>query len=66
MAICRKCGDSYPEKRRELGYDTCLSCGEEEAQDLASKRKEQIAPAYNKGAYQYITSKSMALDVGKK
>jgi len=32
-----------------------LVCGEAAASDLAERRKKQCAPAYNKGAYQYIT-----------
>ena len=43
-------------ERAALGYSTCLSCGEEFAQKLANTRREQVAPAYNKGAYQYITT----------
>mgnify|MGYP001358253916 FL=1 len=66
MATCKECGESFSDKRRLLGYETCLECGEQEAQELVSKRKEQIAPAYNKGAYQFITSKTMAFDMGKK
>jgi hypothetical protein len=38
-----------------LGYRTCLACGDEVAQRLAEVRKKQVAPTYNKGAYQYIT-----------
>jgi len=38
-----------------LGYVTCLVCGEAAANKLAEIRKKQSAPAYNKGAYQYIT-----------
>ena len=66
MAICRECGAEFSDKRKALGYDTCLDCGEQDAQELTEQRKERVAPAYNKGAYQYITSKEMVLDVGKK
>jgi hypothetical protein len=65
MAIC-KCGTEYLDKRKALGYETCLDCGEQEAQELVEQKKERIAPAYNKGAYQYITSTAMVMDVGKK
>ena len=34
---------------------TCLGCGETAANELTEQRKKQIAPAYTKGAYQYIT-----------
>jgi ribosomal protein L37AE/L43A len=28
MANCISCGDTYPPRRAELGYNTCLSCGD--------------------------------------
>lgn len=27
MPFCVKCGDDFHQKRAELGYRTCLSCG---------------------------------------
>lgn len=53
--ICSKCRGKIPTARANLGYSTCTDCGEVAAQRLAEQRKTQIAPAYNKGAYQYIT-----------
>jgi hypothetical protein len=58
--LCSLCRDPHcrvPEPRARLGYTTCIECGEVAAQLLAEKRKKQVAPAYNKGAYQYITLK---------
>ena len=40
MAICNKCGNEFPDKRKELGYDTCLYCGEREAKELGKLKKE--------------------------
>lgn len=65
MALC-KCGKKFSDKRKALGYDICLSCGEREAQEQIIQKGRQVAPAYNKGAYQFITSRRMVLDVGKK
>jgi ribosomal protein S26 len=54
--ICHKCHKQrIPEGRSKLGYVTCLDCGESIAKERAEKRKKQVAPTYNKGAYQYIT-----------
>jgi len=53
--ICSKCRSKIPTARANLGYSTCTYCGEEAAQRLAEQRKTQVAPTYNKGAYQYIT-----------
>ena len=30
MTICPKCGNEFPEKRRELGYHVCINCSSEE------------------------------------
>lgn len=65
MATC-SCGKEFSDKRKAIGYDTCLVCGEEEAREQAILKGKQVAPAYNKGAYQFITSRRMVLDVGKK
>jgi len=37
---CVRCGDGVETKRHELGYKTCLSCGEEEARSY----KHTIVP----------------------
>ena len=55
ISNCKICNEHIPEGRLSLGYVTCLACGEAAASDLAERRKKQCAPAYNKGAYQYIT-----------
>lgn len=60
------CGESINPKRVELGYTTCLNCGERDALKESKRKSRSIAPAYNKGTYQYVTSKAMAKDVGKK
>ena len=52
---CNKCGEVVNPNRYKLGYRTCLPCGDEVAQRLKKIRRKQVAPAYNKGAYQYIT-----------
>lgn len=64
MEECNICGDFVSSARAKLVGKLCLSCGEEQAQQLAKARKKQIAPAYNKGAYQYITENDL-LDIGR-
>lgn len=64
MEECNICGDFVSPARAKLVGKLCLSCGEEQAQQLAKARKRQIAPAYNKGAYQYITENDL-LDIGR-
>ena len=65
MAHCSICDEEYSSKRKALGYRTCLECGEKQAQRESTRRKRCIAPAYNKGAYMYGTSKKMARDLGR-
>ena len=56
-AICTECGEDYSAKRKALGYDTCLDCGED-------KRIFPTAPAFNKGAYTIVTMNNVR-DIGK-
>ena len=38
MAECISCGAEYSDKRLALGYQTCLDCGESEAQGIIAAR----------------------------
>ena len=62
---CIECGDSFNPKRFKLGYRTCIECGEEIAQIEMVRKSRCVAPAYNKGAYMYVTSSQMAKDLGR-
>ena len=64
--ICKECGETYPVRRKELGYSTCLECGEVHAQKEIAFKRRCSAPAYNKGPYMYISSEQLAHDAGKK
>lgn len=56
MAICVECGEDFPDKRVELGYATCLSCGDKEASQEIEKRKKLIIPTHHKGGLTYAGS----------
>jgi hypothetical protein len=49
MTECIECGEEYSVKRLELGYETCLDCGEQAAISIANVRNRQklaeIAPS---------------------
>ena len=62
---CIECGDNFNPKRFKLGYRTGIECGEEIAQIEMVRKSRCIAPAYNKGAYMYVTSSQMAKDLGR-
>lgn len=62
---CLECGEEYNIKRKNLGYTTCLDCGDKHAQKQIEHKKKCSAPAYNKGAYQYVGSKQDARWVGR-
>ena len=64
-ANCIKCEERFSIKRKNLGYNTCLKCGGAAAKKIAAHRAKCTAPAFNKGAYMYVSSKSMAKDVGR-
>ena len=56
MAYCTRCGDDYPQGRRDLGYTTCLPCGDQQARLV----RFTVMPAYSKGAYQLISRDDIA------
>ena len=62
---CVVCEEDVPSGRVALGYNTCLECGAKEAKRETYRKSRCVAPAFNKGAYQYVTSKSMARDLGR-
>lgn len=63
--VCAECGETFNPKRSALGYNICLDCGDLEASRQSVRKAKCIAPAYNKGAYMYIASRSMAKEVGR-
>ena len=63
--ICISCGDEYSPRRAALGYRVCLECGGAAATKERRRRARCTAPAYNKGAYMYVSTKRAALDVGR-
>ncbi len=65
MPQCIKCGEEFNPKRLQLGYQTCLSCGGQAAAKEMARRKKCVAPAFNKGAYQYITNMEMTKSIGR-
>ncbi len=65
MPECVSCGDEYNHKRYLLGYTTCLECGETCAQKEKRLKARRTAPAFNKGAYMYITSMEMTKSIGR-
>lgn len=64
MSECRKCGNLVSPARVKLVGKLCLECGDEVANLLTEQRKQQCAPIFNKGGYQYITKMDLK-DLGK-
>lgn len=52
MLGCIKCGEAVPDRRAQLGYRTCLTCGEQQA--VEARMGWCIAPL-NKSNYILIT-----------
>ena len=65
MAICIECYSEYPEKRKDIGYKTCIVCGDKEAKIESIRKSKCIAPLFNKGAYQYIGNIKEAKYIGR-
>ena len=64
-AICIDCCTPFNPKRLELGYRTCLDCGSTRALKEMKRKAKCSAPAYNKGAYQYVGTVAAAKGVGR-
>lgn len=65
MAFCNICSNEYPDKRKQLGYETCLSCGDKIATKEAIRKSKCVAPLFNKGGYGYISSVKQAKSIGR-
>ena len=63
--MCLECGEEYNPKRKQLGYTTCLGCGDKKAQKSIEHKRKCSAPLYNKGAYQYVGSRTDAKWIGR-
>ena len=64
-AVCIECGENFNPRRLELGYRTCLECGDARATIEKQRKAKCTAPAYNKGAYQYVGTVQAAKGVGR-
>lgn len=62
---CVICEEDVDPRRAALGYKTCLECGGRAANVERARKATCSAPAFNKGAYQYVTSADMARDLGR-
>jgi DNA-directed RNA polymerase subunit RPC12/RpoP len=58
---CNKCGEQYPSRRKELGYLTCVYCGEKDAKQV----KHCIVPLH-KSNYMVVTDKSLLTGINNK
>ena len=65
MPTCIDCMTEFAQARRDLGYRTCLDCGSTRALREMKRKAKCTAPAYNKGAYQYVGTVSAAKGVGR-
>ena len=65
MPQCFDCGEEFSPKRKELGYEHCLECGDGYAQKETLRKSKCVAPAFNKGAYQYVGSADDARWAGR-
>ena len=66
MSNCVRCGHSYPKARKQLGYRTCLSCGDKSARNQIEEKKSRVTCAYNKSGLMYVAYIKTSLDYKKK
>lgn len=60
-AECVKCGEAYPLRRAELGYKTCLKCGDKDARAV----KHCTVPGHKQG-YMVITNRAELAGINNK
>ncbi len=53
MAACTQCGGNYPLARLNLGYRTCLECG-----DIAARSVKHTVVPLNKSNYTLISNRA--------
>jgi hypothetical protein len=46
MATCLKCESDYSDRRKALGYELCLTCGEQHAAILTKEKSTRIMPGH--------------------
>ena len=61
--ICPSCGNDYDYRRRQLGYNYCLDCGDFQAQKERSAWC--IAPIAHKQGATLVTNKADLLGLNK-
>ena len=62
---CKLCEiEEVAPNRAALGYEICLTCGEQEAKKETQRKAGRVAIAYDKGGYQYITEEMDPKDFG--
>lgn len=65
VPTCIECHEEYSPRRLQLGYRTCLDCGGKVALIEKARKAKCSAPAYNKGAYQYVGTVQAARGIGR-
>ena len=65
MAYCNVCYEEFPDKRKRLGYNLCINCGDKLAHKEAKRKSKCVAPLFNKGTYQYIGNIKEAKSIGR-
>ena len=65
MNNCKVCHKEFPLKRKQIGYEVCIDCGDKIADIELIRKSKCIAPLFNKGAYQYISNIKEAKYIGR-
>ena len=61
--LCRSCGETYDYRRRELGYNFCMDCGDFKA---VEQRASWCVVPLPKQGYTRVTNKSELLSLNQK
>lgn len=59
------CGEFISDKRYDVGYRTCLRCGDRKAQSEIKEKMANVAPLFNKGPLGFLgTTTSRSKEAG--
>lgn len=65
MAICIRCGEFFPDERKDMGFVRCIPCNTTYAKARGDEIRQQSVPL-NKSNYYYISNAEMVKQLNPK
>ena len=65
MAICIRCGEFFPDARKDMGFTRCIPCNTQYAKARGDEIRQQSVPL-NKSNYYYVSNAEMVKQLNPK